>query len=202
MKSGGLLRETAGWETLSEETHYSSDHLSVATCEVRTPTRPAGRRWTVVHRKAAVVVAAITADGLLVLIRQERVPIRSAIWEVPAGQIDEPAENTPEVAAQVALGELREETGYELAPGGELLSLGHFFSSPGFTDEHGYFFLARPVQKSAAGHAHQESESILDCDTFGPDQLREMIGNNEIRDGNTLSICAKLVARGLLSFSR
>ena len=43
--------------------------------------------------------------------------------------------------------ELREETGYELAPGGELVSLGYFFTSPGFTDEHCYLFLARPVQQ-------------------------------------------------------
>ena len=34
----------------------------------------------------------MTADGKLVLIRQERIPIRTDIWEVPGGQIDEAGE--------------------------------------------------------------------------------------------------------------
>ena len=142
----------------------------------------------------------MTADGRLVLIREERIPVQATMWGVPAGQID-PQENTAEQAEAVALRELREETGYELSPDGQLIPLGDFFTSPGFTDEHGYFFLAGPVQLSAAGHAHEESEAIVDCGTFSPRELREMIANNEIRDANTLSICAKLIARGFLSLN-
>ncbi len=78
------------------------------------------------------------------------------------------------------------------------MPLGHFFSSPGFTDEHGYFFLARGVRPSAAGHAHDESETILDCRAFAPAEIVRMIATNEIRDANTLSIFAQLVARGLI----
>jgi ADP-ribose pyrophosphatase len=193
--------ENSGWEPLSEEPHYSGAHLSVATYEVRTPSRPGGQRWTIAHRKAAVIVAPMTADGRLVLIRQERIPIRSTIWEVPAGQIDDTAETDSVAREAVALRELREETGYELAPGGELVALGLFFSSAGFTDEHGYLFLARPVQASAAGHAHEESESILDCHAFTAGELRDMINAGEICDANTLSICARLVARGFLSLA-
>lgn len=188
-----------GWQTISEELHFQNAHLSVATKEVRSPARERAHRWTVVHRKRAVIIAPMTADGQLVLIRQERVPIRTAIWEVPAGQVDHSAAEDADEIAAVALRELREETGYELAPGGELLPLGDFFSSPGFTDERGFFFLARPVVISAAGAAHQESESILDCRSFSPAEITAMIGRNEIRDANTLSICAKLIARGLLS---
>lgn len=199
MTSGTLPQDADRWETLSEESHYVGAHLSIATYEVRTPARPEGQRWTVAHRKAAVIVAPLNADGKLLLIRQERIPIRSTIWEVPGGQIDDSAETDSAAREAVALRELREETGYELAPGGELVPLGLFFSSPGFTDEHGYFFLARPVQPGAAGHAHEESEAILDCRTFSPGELRDMITSGEICDANTLSICARLVARGFLS---
>ena len=202
MKSSSLVRDVApGWEITAEDTHYRDDHLQVVTWQVRTPARPGGRQWTVAGRKAAVVVAPLTSDGKLVLIRQERVPILATIWEVPAGQID-PQENSVQDAKAVALRELGEETGYELAPGAELVPLGDFFSSPGFTDEQGYFFLARPVQPRAEGHAHEESESIIDCRAFRASELRKMIANNEIRDANTLSICAKLVARGLLSLGK
>ncbi|HSH38422.1 MAG TPA: NUDIX hydrolase [Chthoniobacterales bacterium] len=199
MKSGTLPLENDGWETLSEESHYAGAHLSVATHEVRTPSRPAGQRWTVAHRKAAVIIAPMTADGRLVLIRQERIPIRSTIWEVPGGQIDDTQEVDSAAREAVALRELREETGYELTHGGELVPLGPFFSSPGFTDEHSYFFLARPVQPGASGHAHEESECILECQAFTPRELREMIASGEICDANTLSMCARLVARGFLS---
>ena len=178
--------------------HYANSHLELVTDRVRTPSQSEPRTWTIVHRKAAVVIAPITADGKLVLIRQERIPIRAAIWEVPAGQIDETLCPEEEAIKAVALRELREETGYELAPGGELIALGHYFSSPGFTDEHGYFFLAQPVVKSSDYPARNTTEAILDCRAFSPDTLRQLIADNEIRDANTLSICARLIARGLL----
>lgn len=143
----------------------------------------------------------MTSDGKIILIRQERIPVRAALWEVPAGQIDDAATNA-EATAAVALRELQEETGFELAEGGELTSLGDFFTSPGMTDEQVYFFLARPVRRCAAGHAHEESESIVDCQAFTPSELRRMIDRNQIRNGNTLGICAHLIARGLLSFDQ
>src|SRR6476659_2426451 len=80
--------------------------------------------------------------------------------------------------------------------GAKLMSLGHYFPAPGFTDEHCYFFLARPVRKTAAGAQHDDTEAIIDCREFSADVLREMIAEGEIRDANTLSIWARLVARG------
>ena len=80
--------------------------------------------------------------------------------------------------------------------GAELVALGHFFTSPGFTDEHCYFFLARPVRKSAGGAQPDASEAILDCREFSADVMRQMIADGEIRDSNTLGLWARLVARG------
>src|SRR5450432_2089450 len=99
-----------------------------------------------------------------------------------AGQIDETLEPNEETVRAVARRELREETGYELVPGAELNPLGHYFTSPGFTDEHCYFFLARPVQKSAAGPQHDATEAILECREFSAEVLRQMIADGEIRD--------------------
>ncbi len=200
MKLSRLPHSSHGWETVSRELHFENGHLAVATEQVRTPSRPQPQSWTVVHRKAAVVVAPLTTDGKLMLIRQERIPIQAVIWEVPAGQIDDASATDSAAIEAVALRELREETGCELGPGGELRPLGHFFSSPGFTDEHGYFFLARGVVPAAEGHAHEESETILDCRAFALPEVARMIAENEIRDANTLGICAKLIASGLLDF--
>jgi 8-oxo-dGTP pyrophosphatase MutT (NUDIX family) len=182
------------WETTSRERHYANAHLEVVTDHVRTPSRSQPRAWTIVHRKAAVIIAPMTRDGKIVLIHQERIPIQTAIWEMPSGQIDGPPQETVE---QVALRELREEAGYELAKDGELIALGHYFTSPGFTDERGYFFLARPVEPSP-NSVRDESESILDCRAFTVLEIRRMIAGNEIRDANTLSMWARLGARDLL----
>jgi ADP-ribose pyrophosphatase len=195
-----------GWETVSSERHFANAHLEVVTDHVQTPSRSQPRTWTIVHRKAAVIIAPMTRDGKIVLIRQERIPIRQSIWEMPSGQIDSVAGGADlrypsETMEQVALRELSEEAGYELAKDGELIALGHYFSSPGFTDERGYFFLARPVQRCKEPRARDEAESILDCREFTVEQIRRMIAENEIRDANTLGICATLSARGLLSLA-
>ncbi len=196
MQKSNLVRDRDGWETVASEKHFATPHLAVATDTVRTPNEAAPRPWTVVHRKPAVVIAPLTAEGKFILIREERIPIRAAIWSLPAGQIDETLEPEEAAIRAVARREMQEETGYELEPGAELIPLGHYFTSPGFTDEYCYFFLARPVRKSAGGAAHDATETILDCREFSADVVRQMIAEGEICDANTLSIWARLVATG------
>lgn len=184
------------WEVMKTVQHFANGHLQVVTEYVKTPSQGASRPWTVVHRKQAVVIAAVTPEDELILIRQERVPLQRAIWEVPAGQIDT-VDPTPAETEDVALRELREETGYELAPDGKCSALGPLFSSPGFTDECASLFLARRVRLSAAGHAHQPSESILECRSFPFREITAMVARGEIADANTLAVYARLVAGGI-----
>jgi ADP-ribose pyrophosphatase len=140
----------------------------------------------------------MTRDGKLLLVRQERIPIRMALWEVPAGQIDETEPGREEIEA-TALRELREETAHGLASDGELVALGDFFASPGFTDEREYLFFARPVEPLSDKKIDQD-EAIIDCRAFSIAEVKEMIARHEIRDANTLSVCARLVAQGLIQF--
>lgn len=198
MRFTELLRPEKGWETRSTTIEFAGEHLAVVSAMVKTPSQEKLKPWTIVHRKAAIVVAAQTVAGKFLLVRQERVPIHASIWETPAGQIDQVAPNENEIE-HAALRELHEETGYELVPGGELISLGHYFTSPGFTDEHCYFFLARPVQRAPV-HVREPGEAIVECRAFTAAELSEMIARNEIRDANTLSICARMAARGLFQF--
>jgi ADP-ribose pyrophosphatase len=198
MRFHNFNHDAPGWQTLSDETAFANPFAELHLVKVSTPMRPEGANWTIVHRKGACVVAPITGEGKLLLIRQERIPVRAAIWEFPAGQIDEVGEADDEVIQQTALRELREESGFELAPGGELIPLGLFFSSPGIMDEHNYLFVARPVVPSPNGTEHEASEAIGECRAFTPDELREMIASGEIRDANTLSVFARMTARGML----
>ena len=194
------MQDRDGWKTISSEKNFANSHLEVVTETVQTPTNPQPRTYTTVRRKAAVVIAPVMSDGKILLIREERIPIRAAIWSMPAGQIDGEGELDEKEIEAVALRELHEETGYDLAPGGEMIPLGYFFSSAGLTDEHCYFFLARPVQRADI-HKREEGEGILECRGFGVAEIRRMIAENEIRDSNTLAICARLAARGLISLA-
>src|SRR5437773_2484533 len=126
-----FIRDTEGWKTCADESLFANPYLAVHRVTVTSPSRPEPFTWTVAHRKSAVVVAPMTAAGEFLLVRQERVPIRATIWEFPAGQIDDIEEDN--AIRATGLRELREESGHELAPDGELISLGHFFPSAGFT---------------------------------------------------------------------
>jgi ADP-ribose pyrophosphatase len=191
-----FIQSTEGWSVLAGEMQFANPYVEVHRATVTSPTRPEPFTWTVVHRKGAVVVAPMTADGRFILVRQERVPIRATIWEFPAGQIDDTSD--PDVIRATGLRELTEEAGYELAPGGDLISLGHYFPSCGFTDEHSHLVLARPVVPAAGGAKPDAAESITECRAFSTDEFRAMIASGEIRDANTLSAFARMVAMRLL----
>jgi ADP-ribose pyrophosphatase len=194
-----FIREDPGWQTVNNHLEFASPYLQVFRTRVRTPHRPDGVDWTVLHRKAGAVVAPMTPDGRLLLIRQERIPLRTALWEFPAGQIDNPSGPDDDAAIRAtARRELREETGYELPPGGDLIPMGCFFTSPGFTDEHCYLFLARGVLPGPGGPSPDENESIQECRPFTVADLRRMIAENEIRDANTLSAFARMTVLGLI----
>ena len=199
MKNSPLTADKPGWRTVSTKTVYQDKNVEVTKQKVFTPARqekPA--EWTVVHRKAAVVVAPMTAGGHFLLIQQERIPVRALLWEFPAGQIDEEDEIDDKIIRDTAVRELREETGYEMAAGVEMIGLGYFFTSQGFTDEHNYLFLAKGVVMGKAGASADEGEGIMACKEFTPDEFRRMVAENEITNANTLSLYARLCARGLM----
>jgi len=193
-----FIRDGDGWSVVSSEMQFANPYLEVHRAIVTSPTRPKPFEWTVLHRKGAVVVAPMTGDGKFLLIRQERVPIRATIWEFPAGQIDD--DSDPDAIRATGLRELLEESGHELAAGGEIVSLGYFFPSSGFTDEHSHLLLARPVVPAAGGAAPDAAESIVECRAFSASELKAMIAGGELRDANTLAAVARMVALGLLSF--
>ena len=193
-----FIQNSEGWSVVSSEMQFANPYVEVHKAMVTSPTRPEPFPWTVVHRKGAVVVAPMTADGRFILVRQERVPIRATIWEFPAGQIDDTSD--PDAIRATGLRELTEEAGYELAPGGELVSLGHYFPSCGFTDEHSHLLLARPVVPAAGGAKPDAAESITGCRAFSLEEIRAMIASGEICDANTLVAFARMVALGLVVF--
>ncbi len=188
-----------GWEKLDSESLLDGTYLQVEEARYRTPSRPEGATWTIAHRKSAIAVFAMNADNRVLMIRQERIAVRRALWEIVAGQIDDVGHpHDGEVIRDTIERELAEEAGYGVVPGGEILPLGYYYTSPGYTDEHIYLFLARAVEPLPGGARPDDSEAILDLALFTVEELRGMIARNEIVDSLTLSAFARLTARGLL----
>jgi ADP-ribose pyrophosphatase len=192
-----FIRGEAGWQLVANDILFSNPYLEVHAVRVTSPTRSEPFTWTVTHRKGAVVIVPQTVDGMFVLVRQERVPIQATIWEFPAGQIDDNEE--PDAIRATGARELEEEAGYRLCAGGEIISLGHFFPSAGFTDEHSHLLLARSVELAPSGPKPEAAEAITECRAFSAQELRQMIASGEIRDANTLAAFARLVAMGLIN---
>jgi ADP-ribose pyrophosphatase len=189
----------AGWDRVREERLFENPHVSVDRVETLTPhRREKAVRWMIVNRKAAVAIAPVTEAGDYVMIEQERIPVQQSCIEFPAGQIDcAVTDITSELVIQTALRELKEETGYALAPGGKLEPLGWFLPSQGFTDEHVYLFRAEPVCVVSRPEL-DGSEHISPARLVGPGELRRMIADNEITNALTLSLYARMAAKGTL----
>ena len=181
------------WQCLVEETFCDFPWLRVARELVTTPTRPEGVRWMVAHRPVAAVVAPRTPSGDYLLIRQERIPVRRETWEFPAGQVE--GDVNAQSILQTARRELGEEAGVRCT--GDLLPLGEFYSSVGFTDECCHLFLAPDVEFCPDLVDHDEHEAIHEVRAFAPGELMEAIAGGTIMDANTMAVFARLHSRGV-----
>jgi ADP-ribose pyrophosphatase len=194
----GFVNDEAAWAVSRSEVLFRNPHIEVRDETVLIPGENHPRRWTVVGRKKAVVVAPVTVEGRFVLIHQARIPVRRWLWEFPAGQVDETKTPDMEQLRQTGLRELAEEAGYELTADGRLTYLGHYFPSQGFTDEENHLFLARPVRKNRLGSQPEHAEAISDHREFSLEELRTMIAESTIQDANTLALFARMIASGLV----
>src|SRR6185503_7070524 len=104
----------------------------------------------VVRHPGAVAIAAVTAGGELLLVRQFRYATRDWLLEVPAGKLD-PGEEPDAAAAR----ELEEETGYRA---GRLEPLGWVWTTPGFSNEVIHLYLALDLEP--ARQALQDDEVL------------------------------------------
>jgi ADP-ribose pyrophosphatase len=95
-----------------------------------------GRRSTreIVQRSDCVAVVAIDGHNNVILEKQFRQAIGKELLEIPAGGIDD-----GEAPEDAVIREMREETG--LRPR-KVTRLGGFYSSPGYTTEYLYLYLA------------------------------------------------------------
>jgi len=117
-----------------------------------------------VRHPGAVGILALDDQQRVLLIRQYRHPVRSYLWEIPAGLLDVEGEDRLTAAKR----ELLEETGYEAKTWSKLTD---FMTTPGGNDEVISIFLARDLKH--IGHDLElEGEEV--------DMLKEWFNLDEV----------------------
>ena len=129
----------------------------------------------VVEHPDCVAIVAINSEDNVVMVRQFRKPVESVLLEIPAGVI-EPGEEPQECA----LRELEEETGYMA---GKMERIGGFYSSPGYSTEFLYLFLATDLQK---GSTRPDEDEIIEVVSIPWEQIPGLIAKGEVCDAKSI----------------
>lgn len=174
-----------GAERLDSRTIFRGRVVDLWVDRVRLPNDRVAELELIHHRGAAAVVP-LLPDDRVILLRQFRYATGGWLLEVPAGKLD----GTEEPAA-CARRELTEETGYRLAEGkGELTPLGWIWTSPGFTDEKIWLYLATGLER--VGGTTLEDDEILHPEILDLHGAVDQAVQGQIHDAKT--VCALLRA--------
>ena len=152
----------------------------VFSVEVERVRFPNGRAHEVaiVRHPPSVVLLPMQADNRVILIRQYRPSIRSEIWELPAGSVEE--DESPETAA---VRECEEEIG--LVPG-RVESLAAFYPTPGYCDEEMIYFRVADLHPPQPGSPHTpDDDEDIHCQSFTVEEARALVARGEIVDLKT-----------------
>lgn len=140
----------------------------------------------IVEHNGGAVLAALTAEGKLVMVRQFRKPAERVMLEVPAGKID-----VGETPMQAAVRELKEETGYTAGNVKHLLS---FYPSVGYSQEQLHLYLCTDL---TAGETCFDENEAIDIEEMEVELLFNMVQSGQIQDAKT--VIAILMVRALLA---
>lgn len=162
-------------KTISSEYIYKGKILNLRRDEVTVKGDRTAMREIVEHN-GGVAIAALTAGGKIVLVKQFRKAAEKILLEIPAGKLD----SRDEVPLEAAYRELLEETGYK-ADSLELLSV--FYPSCGYSSERLSLFLAKDLVKGETDPDEDEDIDIVEMDLT---EACRMCMQGEIEDGKTL----------------
>ena len=161
-------------KTINSQTVYSGKIMKVFKDDIELSTGANSVR-EVVQLSGGVVVVALKDENTILLVKQYRYPIKSAVLELPAGKL-EAGEDTLLAAKR----ELEEETGYI---GGDWQSLGYINPSPGFCDEKLHLFFAKNLTFKAQ---NPDDGEIIESFEYDIKEVLQMINSGEINDAKTI----------------
>ncbi len=162
-----------------------SSFLNAERLHMISPTGVVMERSVVRHPGA---VAVVPVDGEeVVLIRQYRAPTDSLMLEIPAGKLDQPGEDLIPAAAR----ELEEEVGFRA---GSIESLASFWTTPGFSDERMWLYLATDLT-AVPPRPHGAEEEVAEIVRLPVADIAQMLADDVFDDAKTIIGLAALLAR-------
>lgn len=164
---------------LSSKRLYEGKILNLRIDQVEVSRNGCQATREVVEHRSAVAILARDGEGRFLLVRQFRYPLNAEIIEIPAGLME-----CGETPMQSAQRELREETGYRAA---QWTPMPVIFSSPGFSDEKLFVFLADELVWDPLDSDEDEDISLL---RFDEKQSRELLRSCSPQDAKTLMALA------------
>jgi 8-oxo-dGDP phosphatase len=174
------------YRVVSREERFRGPVFRVVTDQVEMPDGRVVPRDYLEHI-GAVGVVALAGDGKVVLVRQYRPPLRTHLWELPAGLVDVTGEELPATAHR----ELAEEADLRA---GRLDLLIDLHTSPGCSNERIRIFLARDLTEvpDADRHVRQHEEAGMEVHWFDLDEAVRMVFAGEIT--NAAAVAGLLAA--------
>lgn len=161
-------------KTMKSEKIYEGKIVNLRIDTVELPDKKYSKREIIEH-PGSVGIIPIKEDGTIILVEQFRKPIEKSLLEIPAGKIE-----INEEPKETALRELVEETGY-IANKMEYIS--EFYTSPGFSNEKIYLFLATELEFDKENPGEDE---YIDIKKVKIEDLINMINRGEIIDSKTI----------------
>lgn len=182
-------REEAGYQILSSRMAYKNPWTAVREDII---IHPGGQKglYGVVERGAFAVIMPLHANGNVTLVQQFRYPVGKRLWEFPMGMWEMKKDVKAE---ELALGELREETGLRAR---ELIPAGELYQGAGYSTQKGYVFLARDLVRGEAEREATESDmTVRDLPLAA---FEEMIRTGALTCMVTIAAFAQIRLRGLI----
>ncbi|MBO5994928.1 MAG: NUDIX hydrolase [Firmicutes bacterium] len=160
-------------KTLSEEMIYEGKIINLKKQKVTVKNGTSYRE--IIEHNGGAVLAAITDDKKMVMIRQFRKPAEKVMFEVPAGKID-PGEDPLVTAGR----ELKEETGYTAR---EVKYLTSFYPSVGYSKEVLHLYLCTGL---VPGETDFDENEAIDMELWDIEELYQMVMRGELDDAKTI----------------
>ena len=161
-------------KTMKSERVYEGKIVNLRVDTVELPGKKYSKREIVEH-PGAVGIIPIKEDGSLILVKQYRKPVEKMLLEIPAGKIE-----INEEPKETAIRELIEETGLKANKMEYILE---FYTSPGFTNEKVYLFLATDLEFVKQDPDENEYIQVKEIPIH---KLIDMVNKGEITDSKTI----------------
>jgi len=167
---------------------YQNKWMTVREDEIE---RLSGARgvYGVVDKPHFVVIVPFQ-DGKVHLVEQFRYPVQERFWEFPQGSWEEQPDTNPE---QVAIGELKEETGI-IAD--QMTYVGFQYQGYGYSSQGYHIYFATGLTQTKMKLDAEEEDLITS--EFSINDFETMLKNGKIKDATTTCAYSLTKMKGLL----